>query len=166
MLLPLVAADDTWTSWAGWDLRHHRVGVDGYTDFAALTELWPDDETIPPRTGGWGAPSVRSALERHCAAGLDTITWFREATWDETLNRCVLDPSDEPMVLPWRDYVGEVCTSGFRGLARLGQLSVESPPYPDSLLVTGPDDTLDWLLTLGLEAHEVTRAIPFGIWSD
>jgi len=52
------------------------------------------------------------------------------------------------------------------GRAEDGGWVIEGPPYADSLLVTSGPAVLARLLAVGLEVHEVTKALPIPVWRD
>ncbi len=171
LLLPGRLPDGTLVTWTDIACRSGWVEpVDGYTDWSRLVELRPgiDPAMLPVAAAGIvdheTSRRLRSALHDSSEA---LWTWWPLAAWSEPAQSALTDAS-----VPARQTVSlaqllSTWEHGrFSGRAERGGSVIEGPPYADSLLVTSGPDELTRLRAVGLEVHEVTRALPIPIWRD
>jgi len=171
LLLPGRLPDGTLLTWtdiasrSGW-----FEPVDGYTDWSRLVELRPgiDPAMLPVAAAG----IVDDETSRRLLSALHDSnevlwTWWPLAAWSDAAQSALLDASGAATQTASLVELLSTWEHGrFSGRADGSGSVIEAPPYADSLLVTSGPDVLARLLAVGLEVHEVTRALPIPIWRD
>ncbi len=171
LLLPGRLADGTLLTWTDIASRSGWVEpVDGYTDWSRLVELRPgiDPAMLPVAAAGIvdheTSRRLRSALHDSSQA---PWTWWPLTAWSDAAQSALPDASGAATQTASLVELLSTWEHGrFSGRAEGCGSVIEGPPYADSLLVTSGPDELTRLLAVGLEVHEVTRALPIPIWRD
>jgi len=158
----------TWTDIAlgsGW-----FEPLDGYTDWSRLVELRPgiDSAALPTAAAG----SIDDETSQRLWSALHDVgevpwTWWPLAVWSGAAQSARPDSSCAATESGSLSELLSTWEHGrFSGRAEGGGWVIEGPPYADSLLVTSGPAVLARLLAVGLEAHEVTKALPIPVWRD
>ena len=166
LLLPArLHMNDRPTPWRQVAADYQYAGdLDGYTSWSRLTQL--------PGDGGWEPPWYESPSGRMSADMLWTLRRVLarragpDATWRSRF------PIAAASTRTSEGSLGAISalwtTSGFPGRAWTADLRIglAAPPYADSVIVSGPAELRQQLITSGLEAFPVSRRAPDPITAE